>query len=56
MIEAAAATTCCRCSKSDKNVKLFNWNLLGNQYTIRFNHAHNAVQQSEDPPGRAATR
>ena len=41
--------------KKDKNVKLVDWNPLGHQFIIRFNHLPTAVQQSEDPPGRAAT-
>ena len=33
-------TTCCRCCKGDANVKLVDWNPLGNQYTFRFNSLH----------------
>ncbi len=38
--------------KKDKSVQLVDWNPLGHQFVIRFNHAHQAVQQSQDPPGR----
>ena len=33
-------TTCCRCSRPTPNVKLVDWNPLGNQYTFRPNHLH----------------
>ena len=39
--------------KKDKGVQLVDWNPLGHQFIIRFNHADQAVRQSQDPPGRA---
>ena len=34
------STTCCRCLKGDSNIKLWDYNPLGNQYTFRPNWLH----------------
>ena len=42
--------------KNDKNVQLVDWNPLGQQFVYPHQPPAAAVQQSEDPPGRAALR
>ena len=39
--------------KKDKSVQLVDWNPLGHQFIIRFNHLVKPFDNPEDPPGRA---
>ena len=55
LLSSSRRTTCCRCSRATRNVKLVDYNPLGNSVHLPPQPPAEAVRQSEGPPGAART-